>query len=188
METSVGFLQRLLNEPDTAWQQMNDLYGRWLKGWLLRWDPTLGAEADDVLQDVMVIVLRDLSQFRRQGQGKFRAWLKTIAVNTLRQHQRARRRHLPAGGEGDVLAQLKDPASELSRQWDQEHDRHLVKRLLDLMETQFNATDMRAFRRLAEGAAAAEVAAELGVEVHIVYLAKSKILKQLREEAQGFLD
>ena len=36
--------------------------------------------------------------------------------------------------------------------------------------------------------AAATVAAELKVEIHIVYLAKSKILKRLREEARDFLN
>src|SRR5688572_25576823 len=98
METSVGFLQRLLDEPDTAWQKMNDLYGPWLKRWLFHWDSSLGAEVDDVLQDIMVVVVRDLPRFRHQGQGKFRGWLKAIAINTLRQHRRSRRRHLQAAG------------------------------------------------------------------------------------------
>jgi RNA polymerase sigma-70 factor (ECF subfamily) len=191
METSVGFLQRLLAEPDTAWQKMNDLYGPWLKRWLIHWDPSLQADGEDVLQDVMVVVVRDLPKFHHQGQGKFRGWLKTIAVNCLRQHQRSRRRHprVPGEEDNDVLAELENPASELSQQWDREHDRYVIKRLLKLIETDFNSTDLQAFRRLVFDEWKADaVAVELKVTVAVVYLAKSRILNRLREVGREFLD
>jgi RNA polymerase sigma-70 factor (ECF subfamily) len=190
METSVSFLQRLLDEPDTAWDKMYDLYGPWLKRWLVRWDPSLGTDADDVLQDVMVVVVRDLPRFRHQGQGKFRGWLKTIAVNSLKHHQRSRRRHpqLLSKAENDILARLEDPASELSQQWDREHDQYVIKRLLESIEVEFNPTDLHAFRRLVlDGAKADAVAAELNVTVNVVYLARSRILHRLREEGREFL-
>jgi hypothetical protein len=36
-----------------------------------------------------------------------------------------------------VLSQLEAQASELSRQWDQEADRHMVRQRLDLIEPAF---------------------------------------------------
>ena len=190
METSASFLQRLLDEPDTAWEKMYDLYAPWLRRWLARWDPSLGTDVDDVVQDVMVVVVRDLPRFRHRGQGKFRGWLKTIAVHSLKHHQRSRRRARLAGKEeNDTLAQLEDPASEFSQQWDREHDSYVIKRLLELIEVDFNPTDVLAFRRLVfEGAKAAAVAAELKVTVNVVYLARSRILSRLRDEGREFLD
>jgi hypothetical protein len=46
------------------------------------------------------------------------------------------------------LAQLQDPNSELSLLWDQEHDRHVLRRLLELIEPMFEDTTLAAFRRV----------------------------------------
>jgi RNA polymerase sigma factor (sigma-70 family) len=193
-QTSVSLLQRLLTEPDKdkAWEQMFHLYGPWLERWLRHWEPTLGTDVDDLVQEIMTVVIRGLPSFHRQGAGKFRAWLKKIAVNSLREHQRARRRQpqaLPHLDGSDVLAQVEDPTSELSRQWDQEHDRYLIKRLLKHIEAEFNATDWQAFHRLMfDGIEPVAVAAELNVSVNVVYLARSRILNRLRAEGRDFLD
>jgi RNA polymerase sigma-70 factor (ECF subfamily) len=48
---------------------------------------------------------------------------------------------------------------------------------------------LQAFQRhVREGRAAAEVAAELGVTVNVVLLAKSRILRRLRQEARGLIE
>jgi RNA polymerase sigma-70 factor (ECF subfamily) len=47
----------------------------------------------------------------------------------------------------------------------------------------------RAFRRqVVDGAAAAAVATELGISVNAALLAKSRVLRRLRDEAGGLLD
>ncbi len=56
------------------------------------------------------------------------------------------------------------------------------------MQPGFDPTTWEAFRRFAiEGLPAAQVAAELGLTVNAVTLAKSRILKRLREEAGDLL-
>ncbi len=86
------------------------------------------------------------------------------------------------------IEQLEDPHSRLSQLWDQEHDRHVMARLLALIEPEFSATWWKAFgRHVREGIAAADVAAELGVTVNVVLLAKSRILRRLRQEAHGLV-
>ena len=60
--------------------------------------------------------------------GAFRSWLRTITVNRLRTLWRTRRgRAVAAGGSdiGQMLDQLADPNSDLSRRWDQQHDQHV---------------------------------------------------------------
>ena len=82
-----------------------------------------------------------------------------------------------------------DPSSELSRQWDEEHDRHVLRRLLDLIAPQFEPSTLAAFRRVAyDGVAPAQAAQELGLSLNAVLLAKSRVLSRLRQEAAGLID
>src|SRR6516164_4011555 len=61
--------------------------------------------------------------------------------------------------------------------------------LLDLIEAEFEPATRRAFRRLAlDGASGAEVADELGMSVAAVYVAKSRVLQRIRQEAEGLID
>jgi RNA polymerase sigma-70 factor (ECF subfamily) len=94
------------------------------------------------------------------------------------------------GPETDqLLNQLADPTSELSRQWDQDHDRHVFQKLLAIVERDFEPGTWQAFTRFAvEGRPAAEVAGELGVTESAVVQTKFRILKRLREEAGELLD
>jgi RNA polymerase sigma-70 factor (ECF subfamily) len=186
--TSVSLLERLKHSPpDSAdWRRLHDLYAPLIRYWLGK-DPKLRDEADDLSQDVMLAVVRELPRFERRRDGSFRTWLRVITVNRLRAHWRTRR-HRPHPGTDDFLEQLADPASELSRQWDEEHDRRVFQKLFEIMEAEFRAETLLAFREFfLEDRPVTEVAADLGVSVNQVYLAKSRVLKRLREEAHGLL-
>jgi len=144
-------------------------------------------EADDLSQDVMLAVVRQLPRFDRRRDGSFRTWLR-VTVNRLRAHWRTRQHRVHPDTDG-FLEQLADPVSALSRQWDEEHDRHVFQKLFDFLEAEFSAETLLAFRKFfLDDRPAEEVAAELGISVNVVYLAKSRVLKRLREEAHGLLD
>jgi RNA polymerase sigma-70 factor (ECF subfamily) len=192
-ETSVSLLERLRLQPDPAsWNRLVDLYTPLLKQWLRRY--TLpDADIEDLTQEVLTVVVRKLPQFQHnQRPGAFRHWLRSILVHRVRDHWRAQRVRPVATGDSDfqaMLEQLEDPTSAPSRQWDQEHDRHIIHRLLELLQPHFEATTWRAFHRLVrEGATAADVAAELGISVNAVLLAKSRVLRRLRQEARDLTD
>ena len=66
--------------------------------------------------------------------------------------------------------------------------RHQIS-LADLVEQEFEPTTLKAFRRLAlDGASGAEAAEELGLSVSAVYVAKSRVLQRIRQEAEGLID
>jgi RNA polymerase sigma-70 factor (ECF subfamily) len=96
-----------------------------------------------------------------------------------------------ATGDSNFVAKLQelaDPQSELAKVWNAEHDHHVVRRLLELIGPQFEPTTLQAFRRVVmDGEKPNQVAAELGISVNAVFLAKSKILRQLRREIDGLL-
>jgi RNA polymerase sigma-70 factor (ECF subfamily) len=192
-DTPVSLLDRLRLQPDAnAWQRLVDLYTPLLRGWLRRYDLD-AADTDDLIQDVLGVLVRELPVFNHEGRpGAFRRWLRTILVNRLRWFWRSQRLRPRATGDSNfrqMMEQLEDPASRLSRLWDEEHDRHVSHRLLQLIEPEFEPATWRAFRRVVlDGERAAKVAAELGISPNAVLLAKSRVLRRLRREAQGLTD
>lgn len=189
--TSLSLLDRLRSaRPDaTDWGRLHGLYLPLIRGWLGR-VPGLGAEADDLAQDVFAVLVRELPRFDRRREGSFRAWLRQVAVNRVRSHRR-RGRRVPVAGldpaEG-FLDRLADPAGDLAREWDREHDRFVFDRLLEVVRPDFAPATWEAFRRFAlDGLPAAEVAVALGLSENAVIQAKSRILKRLRAEAGDFL-
>jgi RNA polymerase sigma-70 factor (ECF subfamily) len=192
-ETSVSLLDRLQRDQnDASWQRLVDLYTPLIRGWLRR-HAAAEQEGDDLVQEVLAVVIRRLPDFHREPRtGAFRCWLRTITVNCLREFWRERRLRPVATGDSDflhTLQQLTDSSSGLSRQWDEEHDRHVTAKLMRLIEPQFEAKTWRAFQRLAlEGAAPEDVGAELGMSVNAVFIAKSRVLSRFRQEAAGLID
>jgi RNA polymerase sigma-70 factor (ECF subfamily) len=191
METSLSLLERLRSQPDeTAWRRLDELYRPLIRRWLMR-DLTLRDEAEDLVQDVLTVLVRELPHFQHQRPGSFRCWLRTITWNRLqafRQLRQHRPQLLADDANGSILSQLEDPHSALSRQWDEEHDRYIIRRLMELIEPQFEPVTLQAFRRVVfEGATAAEVARDLKISVNAVLLAKSRVLKRLRQEGEGLI-
>ena len=65
----------------------------------------------------------------------------------------------------------------------------MVRCLLELVEQEFEPLTINAFRRLAlDGVSGAEVAQELGLSVAAAYMAKSRVLQRIRQEAEGLID
>lgn len=192
METSASLLERLRTSPDeAAWRRLDDLYRPLVRQWLLR-DPSLGVEVDDVVQEVMSVLVRELPAFQRRRNGSFRRWLRTITAHRLGAFYRARKnrpRPLGCSLEDSPLMQLADAKSELGGQWDREHDRYVLNRLMELIGPQFEPTTLAAFRRVAfDGIVPADAAEELGLSLNAVLVAKSRVLSRLREEAKGLID
>ena len=86
------------------------------------------------------------------------------------------------------LERLADPNDDLAREWDRDHDKHVVEKLLAVVQPDFSSITWEAFRRFGvDGVPAGRVAEELGLTENAVILAKSRILKRLREEAGDLL-
>ena len=192
-DTSVSLLERLCLQPDEhSWKQFIDLYAPLIRGWLRRYS-VKKEDAEDLAQEVMTVVVRELGHFQHnQQRGAFRNWLRTVTVNQLRALWRNQRGRAAASGDSDIaqmLDQLADPNSSLSQLWDQQHDQHVARRLMELIQPHFEPATWQAFRRVAlDGKKAATVAEELGLSVNAVLLAKSRVLSRLRQELRGLTD
>jgi len=189
--TSVSLLDRLkAARPDASdWNRLQGIYLPLIERWLGR-VPGLGDESADLAQDVLVVVFREAPRFDRQREGSFRAWLRQVTVNKTRNYRRKRHRRPAVGLDpaDGFLERLSDPADDLAREWDRDHDKHVVEKLLAVVQTDFTPATWEAFRRCGvDGIPAGRVAEELGLSENAVILAKSRVLKRLREEAGELL-
>jgi RNA polymerase sigma-70 factor (ECF subfamily) len=190
--TRQSLLLRAQTGDEDAWRDLTDLYRPLILGWLRRQGIPV-RDLDDLSQDVLLAVVKNLPSFQHSGnRGAFRSWLRTIVCHRTCDYWRAGDQRMPAGGDSGATAalqQLEDPDSDLNRQWDEEHDRYVLRCLLDLVEQEFEPSTLQAFRRLAiDGAGGAEAAQELGLSVAAVYVAKSRVLQRIRQLAEGLID
>src|SRR6516165_10633262 len=192
METSVSLLECLAGAPtDDDWRRLDDLYRPLLRAWMAR-EGVPASDIDDLVQDVLLVVYRKIGGFERRGKGAFRAWLRTILANRVRDYFRGQKYLPTATGDSDFLRrldELESPDSALSQLLDREHDEHVVASLLRTVQGDFAPVTWQAFlRHVQEGEPAGEVAEALGLSLNSVLLAKSRVLKRLRQEAAGFVD
>jgi RNA polymerase sigma-70 factor (ECF subfamily) len=186
--TSRSLLDRLRNPQDSqAWQLWLTVYEPWLRDWL-RMHQLQPADIDDLLQNILVVVSQKLSAFVHNGQpGAFRTWLRRILVHEVRYFLRGRQRQA-AETPSDWLDVLEDSSSEMSRQWDLEHDQQLVRRLLAAIQPDFEPQTWEVFRLLVlEDRTTAEVAQRTGMKPNAIYAVRWRVLKRLREELGGLM-
>lgn len=84
-DTSLTLLEQLGEQSDEhSWSRLYELYSPLLRAWLGRYEVQT-ADADDLIQEVLMVVSRELPDFRHNGRtGAFRNWLRRILVNRLR--------------------------------------------------------------------------------------------------------
>lgn len=184
--TSIHLLDRARHREDqAAWSRFVTLYSPLL----LRWARKAGVsdhDALDLVQDVFVILLRELPGFDYDPRrGSFRAWLWTL---TVRQATARRRRWDPVAASHESASDIADETPAENRGQD-EYRQLLVRRALELMKVDFEpATWQACWEHTVSGRSAADVGRQLGLSEGAVYVAKSRVLRRLREELQGLLD
>ncbi len=191
-ETRQSLLIRAQTGETNAWKDLTDLYRPLILGWLNRQGVPAG-DLEDLCQEVLLSVVKHLPGFQHSGhRGAFRSWLRTIVCSRTADYWRAHDTGSQATGGSGATAALQaiaDPNSALNKQWDEEHDRYVLQCLLDLVEEEFEPPTLRAFQRLAlEGVSGAQAAKELGMSPAAVYVAKSRVLARIRQEAEGLID
>jgi RNA polymerase sigma-70 factor (ECF subfamily) len=144
------------------------------------------ADAADLVQDVLVLLVNKLASFQYDQQRSFRAWLWTVTLNKFREN----RRRSPPRAEANLsrLADLPVPDDALAL-WEQEYRQQVVARALEMMKTDFQPSTWKAcWEYVVRGRPAAQVAAELEMTVGAVHAARFRVLARLRQELRGLLE
>ena len=179
-------------ENDDAWQQFSSMYGELILYWLQSKGVQL-ADAEDVRQEVLAVVLSEIQSFNHNGrQGAFRSWLRKLTSNRLHrlwEKKSIEDRRVSSVDLSAIAEQLADDNSRLSHIWHQEHDEFILQQLLRLIGKSFDSKTVDAFRRVAiDLRPASDVADELGMTLGAVRVAQHRVLKALKARAKEIVD
>ncbi len=190
--TSSSLLNKVKSRDQEAWQRLTRLYGPLVDFWLkqARLQP---ADTRDIFQDVFKAVAEGIGSFRKdRPSDRFRGWLRTIVRNKLSDHFRRQGTQPAAAGGSEAYQRLQEIEGRDTPAEDrQELDalQQLRLRALELIRCEFEDRTWQAFWRVvAGGEATKDVAEDLGVTSSAVRLAKSRVLRRLREEMEGLED
>jgi RNA polymerase sigma-70 factor (ECF subfamily) len=181
--TQASLLVRIRDAKDAAaWGQFVEVYAPLVYGFA-RKHGLQDADAADLTQDVLRSVstaAKSLDYDPRRG--SFRSWLFTVVRNKLRNFLAAGARKVQGSGDSagqNLLAEV--PAREETDQWEQEYEQQLFAWAVEQVRDSFSESTWQAFWLTAvEGQSAKGVAAELGMSVASVYLAKGRVVAKLK--------
>ncbi len=183
-------LQRAGTGAHEAWTELDGLYRPFIHDWF-RLQGVAATEIDDLSQEVLKTLFEELPSFQHPGKsGAFRGWLRAICLNRLLGYRRNQKtKSQPVGGtEFHVLMQQLPDQDELSSEWDREHYQAVLRHLFKRVEHQFEELTLAIFRRLMlDEWTVAQVTAEFSIPAGKVYVARSRVLRRLREEAEILL-
>jgi RNA polymerase sigma-70 factor, ECF subfamily len=180
--TPISLFDRLRSPADgAAWGRFVRLYTPFLFHWARRRGLS-PEDSSDLVQEVFAHLLKTLPTFQYDAGRSFRAWLAVVVGNKWRELNRRRR---PVSVPADDLADV--PGTDDSFDED-EYRRYIAGRALALIRTEFAPATWKAFWGVVvEDRPAAEVAADFGLTVNAVYLARGRVLRRLREELAGLV-
>lgn len=180
--TSSGLVAGVKALDPAAWRRLADTYGPLVYGWGRR-AGLRGEDAADVTQDVFRAVA---AWADRLGHGRpgdtFRGWLWAVTRNKIRDLRRRTAGEPPAAGGSAAHERLmlvpepgsgSDPVSGVGGR---------LRGVVERVRAEFEGRSWQAFWRVTvDGRPAADAARELGMTANAVYVARSRILRRLRE-------
>ena len=179
--THPSLLRRLRDMRDRdAWALFVEAYAPAVYDYL-RERGLQDADAADLTQEVLRGVVTAIDRFDYDpAKGSFRGWLFTLAKRRAVDHNR-RRVAVPTDGDDPILRDL--PASEEADEsrWDDQLRRRILAVAMRRARVDCSTTTWRAFKETAlESRSGKDVAAELGLSVAAVYLARSRVVARLK--------
>lgn len=173
--TRPSLLVRLRDGADAeAWQTFVDVYAPLLYTFA-RGRGLQDADAADVGQEVLTDVARCIRTFEYQpDKGRFRDWLGLIARRKLWRFLNKR------DGQPDSL--IEETSGEVDPEWSSAFHSRLLEVSMQRIRNEFEATTWQAFsENWIQDQPVTDVAKATGLSVAAVYVAKSRVLKRLRE-------
>jgi RNA polymerase sigma-70 factor (ECF subfamily) len=190
LQTRPSLLLRLVNPRNAeAWQTFVDVYGPLVFAHARR-RGLRHEDAEDVTQRVFARVSAAIATFEYQPEiGRFRDWLGTIVRNEVNRFlQQDRGVVRSTGGEQEnSLDACVAPAAETA--WTAEFNAHILQLALARARERFEPPTWRAFELVwLQNTPAADVATQLAQPIDWVYVAKSRVLRQVWKEVQNLTE
>jgi RNA polymerase sigma factor (sigma-70 family) len=192
--TRYSLLSRLQDWGDQdSWKDFFDTYWRLIYSIALKSGLT-EAEAQDVVQETIICVAKDIDKFKRdRALGSFKGWLKNLTRWRIADQFRKRQPGLPKENaescENSHLPEINEIPDQsdagLEKLWEEEWQANLMEAAMErvrhrVKEEHYQMFDLNVVRQLP----AARVAVMLEVHIAQVYLAKHRVLALIKKEVR----
>jgi len=192
--TRYSLLSRLQNWQDQdSWKDFFDTYWRLIYSVALKSGLT-ETEAQDVVQETILSVAKDLHKFKRDRKlGSFKGWLRNVTRWRIADQLRRRGRppqensSIPEDSPIPDIAEIADPRSE--SMWEEEWQANILKAALQrvkhhVKEEHYQIFDLYVLKHWP----VRKVAQTLGVNIGQVYLAKHRVAALVKKEVRALED
>jgi RNA polymerase sigma-70 factor (ECF subfamily) len=184
--TRASLLSRLRCTPEdhSAWDEFLGLYGPRIVAWCRRWG-LQEADAQDVSQEVLVLLAVKLRSFVYDPGRSFRAWLKLLTRHAWSDFLAERRRPGAGSGDSGICDRLYslEARDDLERRLEEAFDLELFENAKAYVRDRVAPRTWQAFELTAiEGLSGAEAAKRLGMQVAAVFMAKSNVKKMIQDQ------
>jgi len=143
------------------------------------------ADTDDVVQEVMRKVSSAIKSFEYDPvRGRFRAWLGTVAANTIKSHLNHSSRRANSCSTLELLNRV-DQFSDPDSAWVEIYSERIFHVACSRVKPNFNSKTWACFESTwIHQKPASQVAKEQEIPIHSVYVNKSRVLKKLESEVR----
>ena len=191
--TPVSLLARLREGGGADdWARFVKIYGPVIYTWARR-RRLQPQDAADLTQDVLAAVVGSIARWQEDPQrGRFRAWLWTVTRNKLFDFWRSERRRTHGRSDqsiDELLDQLQAPDGDLPGDWNETYQSEVLNRALRALRGEFSERTWQAFEQVVlHELPPKQVSVQLRMSLNAVYVARSRVIKRLRQELEGLMD
>lgn len=188
-QTRASLILRLPSTGDAAaWQEFTEIYEPFVYRYARR-QGLQDADARELTQEVFLAVAKAIGRFEIDPErAQFRTWLFRIARNCVLKLIAKRKKVVAVdSGTWQALSESLSEDDPLEQVEEEAYRREVLLWAADKVKKQVQPLTWDAFQQTAIlGRGVEEVAQELGVARGVVYVARSRVISRLREEAQRF--
>ena len=180
-DTPLSLLERIQQGDAVAWSEFHARCLQLLKAWGIRWG-LQAADADDLIQDTLVVVMSRIRDFRRRSTGSFRLWMRTIAWHCLCDAMSMTRRQ-QLSTTLDHIRNAPDARQNLEEDLDRLFQMQILEEALQRVRLKVQQSTWVAFQLTAvEGQSVQTVAQQLQTSVEAVYASRARVQRFLTIE------